>query len=223
MLTDNMVILRLVLSAVLGGIIGLEREMHGRAAGWRTHILVCVGSCLIMLVSFYITFTLGSQFARIDPTRIAAQVVSGIGFLGAGTIIRFRASVKGLTTAASLWAAAGIGLAVGCGFYQAALTATVLVLIALLFTRVEHYMLKRDYFCVLHVHAEGKIYILSEIRKILRKNQAEIVDFEVNREHGDKEVDIEIEIKIMNTSLQDTIINRITNIEGVTEAKWGSD
>jgi len=119
---------------VLSGVIGFEREVHGRAAGLRTHILVCVGSALIMLTSLYI-FDIYISRVSLDPTRLATGVITGIGFLGAGTIIRSGASIKGLTTAASIWAVAGVGLAVGCGFYIGAFATTAIMLIALLFLR----------------------------------------------------------------------------------------
>jgi len=133
-MSDLQVIIRLTLSLVLGGLIGLERQFHRRSAGLRTHILVCVGSCLIMLTSMYI-FDIYKRAANVDPSRIASGVITGIGFLGAGAIMREREkdAVKGLTTAASLWVVAAIGLATGCGFYVAGLFATVLSLITLLF------------------------------------------------------------------------------------------
>ncbi|OGX18770.1 MAG: hypothetical protein A3K83_02335 [Omnitrophica WOR_2 bacterium RBG_13_44_8b] len=134
MFTDREIILRLVLSIVLSGLIGLERQMHRKTAGFRTHILVSMGSCLIMLTSLYV-FDIYKDKAAIDPARIAAGVITGIGFLGAGAIIRERENVKGLTTAASLWMVSGIGLAVGCGFQKAAVYATVLAFITLLFFR----------------------------------------------------------------------------------------
>lgn len=134
MLTDSQIILRLVLSVVLSGLIGLERQLHKRYAGLRTHILVSLGSCLIMLTSLYV-FDIYKDKVPLDPARIAAGVITGIGFLGAGTIIREREGVKGLTTAASLWVVAGIGLAVGCGFQRAAIYTTILALIALFFLR----------------------------------------------------------------------------------------
>ena len=134
MLTDAQIIFRLVLSVVLSGLIGLERQMHKRTAGLRTHILVSLGSCLIMLTSLYV-FDIYKGIVPLDPARIAAGVITGIGFLGAGAIIRDREGVKGLTTAASLWVVAGIGLAVGCGFRNAAIYSTILVLIVLFFLR----------------------------------------------------------------------------------------
>jgi putative Mg2+ transporter-C (MgtC) family protein len=134
MLNDAQVIWRLVLSVVLSALIGLERQMHRRTAGLRTHILVCLGSCLIMLTSMYV-FDIYKDVVALDPARIAAGVVTGIGFLGAGTIIHERESVRGLTTAASLWMAAAIGLAAGVGFYRPAIFTTALTLVVLFFLR----------------------------------------------------------------------------------------
>jgi putative Mg2+ transporter-C (MgtC) family protein len=134
MLTDIEVIQRLVLSLILGGLIGLERQVHRREAGLRTHILVCLGSCLIMLTSLYV-FDIYNDKASLDPARIAAGVITGIGFLGAGTIIRDSERIRGLTTAASLWFISGVGLAVGCGFYIAAATSCILALVVLFFLR----------------------------------------------------------------------------------------
>ena len=119
---------RLALAAAFGSVIGLERERLMWAAGLRTHMLVCVGSCLIMLVSaFGFADVLGTEHVVLDPSRIAAQVVSGIGFLGAGTILLRGEVVKGLTTAASLWGVAAIGLAIGSGLYVPAIAATALI------------------------------------------------------------------------------------------------
>ncbi|MFC1623793.1 MgtC/SapB family protein [Candidatus Omnitrophota bacterium] len=138
MLTDLQIVLRLLTGAVLGGLIGFERERHNRRiAGFRTHILVCVGSTLIMLTSIYV-FLLYGKDTPVDPARIAAGVITGIGFLGAGTIIRSEKSITGLTTAASLWTVSGIGLAVGCGFYIAGFVTTVIVLASLYLLRKIH-------------------------------------------------------------------------------------
>jgi len=127
---DQEMFLRLFVATMLGGLIGLEREVHGKAAGFRTHALVSLGSALVMLVSIDM-FTIYQGVAEVDPSRIAAQVVSGIGFLGAGAIIRFPKGITGLTTAASIWVSAGIGLASGAGFLKPALFATFLVLVVL--------------------------------------------------------------------------------------------
>lgn len=133
---DIEIAIRLVVAAFLGGLIGLEREHHGKEAGFRTHALVCLGSALMMVVSLQIFELYKDSGTNIDPARIAAQVVSGIGFLGAGAIIRYpqssRGGIKGLTTAAGIWAAAGIGLASGLGQYRPAILTTILTLVILI-------------------------------------------------------------------------------------------
>jgi putative Mg2+ transporter-C (MgtC) family protein len=124
--------LRILFALVVGGLIGLEREYGQHSAGFRTHILVCLGSALIMLLSIYgFSDFVNEANVRADPARLAAQVISGIGFLGAGTILRNGNSISGLTTAASLWVVAALGLAIGAGFYYGALLTAVLVLICL--------------------------------------------------------------------------------------------
>ncbi|MBN3752502.1 MgtC/SapB family protein [Paraburkholderia sp. Tr-20389] len=132
MITNMELISRLVLAAVLGSVIGFERERLSWAAGLRTHMLVCVGSALIMIVSaFGFADVLGNDHVVLDPSRVAAQVVSGIGFLGAGSILLRGEIIRGLTTAASLWSVAAVGLAVGGGLYTASIAATIIVLIIL--------------------------------------------------------------------------------------------
>src|SRR4029078_979080 len=121
-------------AAALGGVVGLERELDEKSAGLRTHILVCVGSALFTLVSayaFHDFLVSGSAIVRTDPSRIAAQIVTGIGFLGAGVIFRQGGSVRGLTTAASLWIVAALAMASGAGFWAGAVVATVVALVAL--------------------------------------------------------------------------------------------
>lgn len=125
-------IVKLVIAIIVGGLIGIERENVNKPAGFRTHILVCVGSTLVMMTSKYIFKVYYSGHANIDVARLGAQVISGIGFLGAGTIIKDGATVKGLTTAATLWAISCIGLAIGIGYYRGAILATLAVYLTLI-------------------------------------------------------------------------------------------
>ncbi|MFK8198760.1 MgtC/SapB family protein [Tuanshanicoccus lijuaniae] len=127
--------IRIILAVLIGGIIGVERSMKNHTAGFRTHILVCLGSTLVMMTNVYIH----EHYGEADPSRMAAQVISGIGFLGAGTILVTKYNqVKGLTTAAGLWTAACVGLAIGIGFYEGALaTAFFIILIMTLFQRLK--------------------------------------------------------------------------------------
>jgi putative Mg2+ transporter-C (MgtC) family protein len=136
MISPEQIVLRLVVAAVLGGLVGLERERLEWAAGMRTHALVSLGSALFMVVSIFgFNDILAEQHVILDPSRVAAQVASGIGFIGAGTIILRREIVKGLTTAASIWAVAAVGLAVGGGMFLASAAATVLALAILVLAR----------------------------------------------------------------------------------------
>ncbi|RKY41321.1 MAG: MgtC/SapB family protein [Candidatus Makaraimicrobium thalassicum] len=135
-MTTLIILWRVLLSAFLGGLIGIEREIHGCAAGLRTHILVCMGATLFMMTSVMVGMSYG-HVGETDPSRIAAGVVTGVGFLGAGAIIRAGASIRGLTTAASIWAVAAIGLAVGTGMYEAAAITTIVGLTVLILSRLE--------------------------------------------------------------------------------------
>jgi putative Mg2+ transporter-C (MgtC) family protein len=131
--------LRLTAGLVLGAIIGFERELHRQPAGFRTHSLVALGAALFTIVSAY-----GFSGPTVDPTRIAAQIVSGIGFIGAGTILQYRGSIRGLTTAASLWAVAAIGTAAGAGLLVMAIIGTILILVVLaLLDRIEALVTRR--------------------------------------------------------------------------------
>ena len=136
------VVIRIFMAIVLGGLLGVERGLKNRPAGLRTHMLVCVGACLVMLTNQYIYQT----FQTGDPVRMGAQVVSGIGFLGAGTIIVTRRNqIKGLTTAAGLWASAGVGLALGIGFYEGAVVGAVAVFVVLtLMHRMDNRMHRKN-------------------------------------------------------------------------------
>jgi len=133
-LTFGEEMLRILVAAGLGAALGMERELRGQQAGVRTHLLVAVGSCLFTLVGAYgfeDFFSSGPRGNPVDPTRIAAQIVTGIGFLGAGAILRQGTLVRGLTTAATLWVVAAIGLAAGAGYYGGAVATTIVVLLAL--------------------------------------------------------------------------------------------
>ena len=153
--TQLSIVLRILCALLVGGIIGLERGTKNRPAGLRTYMLVCVGSCLIMLTNQYIYQCTGAG----DPMRLGAQVVSGIGFLGAGTImVTKRNQIKGLTTAAGLWASAGVGLALGIGFYEAALTATISIYTILtLLQRWEHRAHKKIRFLDIYVELDNSV------------------------------------------------------------------
>ncbi len=220
MLTDSQIVWRLLLAAVLSGLVGFEREIHGRAAGFRTHILVCVGAALITMVSMYMA-EIYQGIAQADPGRIAAQIVTGVGFLGAGTILRFRASVRGLTTAASLWTVAGVGLATGCGFFAGAMFTTALVLVSLLFfSYLEWKVIRKDWYRTFSAHTTGGSSTLAEIRKILSDYKVEISDLKVTRPEKGEGVILGMDLKLLTDKYDDQIISDIMRLKGVKQAGW---
>ena len=167
------VVLRIVTAFLLGGMLGWEREMKNRAAGLRTYMLVCVGACLIMLTNQYLYQVSGNG----DPMRLGAQVVSGIGFLGAGTIIVTKHNqIKGLTTAAGLWAAAGVGLAVGIGFYEAAICGGLAIFVVMtLLQKMDNKMHRNNKVIEVYVELE-KDYPLGDFLRDVRARDIEIRD-----------------------------------------------
>lgn len=210
---------RLLLAAVLSGVIGFEREIHGRAAGLRTTILVGVGSCLIMITSMHL-HAIYMENANVDPSRIAAQVVSGIGFLGAGTIIRFRASIRGLTTAAGLWAVAGVGLAVGSGFYSAALMTTAIIFLVLVALSRFERKIKKEFDKTLKVEASGNIEQLCQITKTISNFHAEIKDIEIKPSSDENSFKISFSLKLYAMKLTNQITEALLKVKGVTIVKW---
>ena len=214
---------RLILAAVLSGAIGFEREFHGRAAGFRTHILLCIGSTLVMLTSMHV-FDVYAGKASVDPSRIAAGVITGIGFLGAGTIMHSRSAVRGLTTAASLWVVAGIGLAVGSGLYYASALTTILTIVALfLFSRLEHAMIRKDWYRTIVVETREGIDQLKNIREIIGEFRSDITDFEVERASDGSNMILKLGLKLYETKCAGQIVDQIGNLDGVRNVKWETE
>jgi putative Mg2+ transporter-C (MgtC) family protein len=181
---------RLSLAALLGGLIGLEREMHHQPAGLRTHMIVSIGACLVMLVSLHMSEMTPT---KADPGRLAAQVVAGVGFLGAGAIMRSGLSVRGLTTAACLWTVAAIGLAVGCGFWKAGAMATLLVLVATyFFQKVENRISKGRYLRRFIVHARESATLVGALEDILQKSGSSVREVDIERNIVDKKMQVSI-------------------------------
>jgi len=181
---------RLSLAALLGGLVGLEREMHHQPAGLRTHMIVSIGACLVMLVSLHMN---DMSPTKADPGRLAAQVVAGVGFLGAGAIMRSGLSVRGLTTAACLWTVAAVGLAVGCGFWKAAAMATLLVLVATyFFQKVEIRISKGRYLRRFVVHARESATLVGALEDILLKSGSSVREVDIERNMVDRKMQVSI-------------------------------
>ncbi|WP_235886327.1 MgtC/SapB family protein [Paenibacillus cymbidii] len=214
---------RLMLALVLGGLIGFERERANHAAGFRTNILVCLGSALIMLLSIYgFAAFANSDIARMDPARLAAQVLPGIGFIGAGTIMRDGLTVKGLTTAASLLVVAGIGLAVGAGFYFAAILTTLLVIVSLWFLNtVEKRFFKDKRIYMMRVVMRSREQAVSSLSAIMEKHGVEIRKFSLEEEEfvDFGKLQVTFSLRFSKRAAIVAIVEEVRSLGGVAEVK----
>jgi len=209
--------LRLLLALALGGIIGYERESLHRPAGFRTHILVCVGAALVMLTSEFM-FIHYSGKTNADPARLGAQVISGIGFLGAGTIIREGFSVKGLTTAASLWTVSCVGIAVGSGFYEGAVMATILIYLTLMtLKRMQNQILFKKTKGFFYVHADYLPEKISAIKDIFRRYGILVKDIQFIQSDSDYKILVSFLILKPRDMDKEILVNELLGTEGVRQ------
>ena len=211
-------VLRMLLAVICGGLIGIEREHKRRPAGFRTHILICLGASLTTLTSQYIYLQL-DMFT--DLTRLGAQVIAGIGFIGAGTIIvTKRRQVKGLTTAAGLWASAIVGLAVGAGYFEAALIATAMILLVeLVLSRFEWFLMStaRD----IHLYVEYKeTDALEKIDEYLRNRSIVVSDLHITKSAGSSQLPCAIySLQLPRKMTHDRVMTALTEIAGVVSVE----
>lgn len=214
MISNFELLIRILLSALIGGAIGAEREVSNRPAGLRTHILVSVGSTLIMLVSM---FAFGSEA---DPSRLAAQVVSGIGFLGAGTIIRTGNDIKGLTTAASLWVCAGIGLAIGAGYYLGGIITAGIVLLSLIALGSVEKKVSRNLTKVFNIVGKERPGLVGDIGTIFGKYYITIKDISIIETYESDEedfIELSFSVKIPTGMNISEVITELYAIQKVTK------
>lgn len=210
--------IKLALAAACGAAIGVERELHDKPAGLRTNMLICVGSALITMVSLHVALSYAERQVNIaDPGRIAAQIVSGIGFLGAGTIIQARGSVHGLTTAATIWVMAGIGLAIGSGAYAPAIATTVILLGTLAALGwLEVHLTPRRHFVYFHVAADRRPGLIEEINNLADREKISLDDFGMKR--NDKGVTIDFALTLP-TRRRDALIDGLLDLPGVRDVR----
>ncbi|MDO4325295.1 MAG: MgtC/SapB family protein [bacterium] len=213
-LTAGAIFTRILAAVALGGVIGMERGLKNRPAGLRTYMLVCIGSCTVMIINQYAYQCFGSG----DPVRMGAQVISGIGFLGAGTIIvTSHNQIRGLSTAAGLWATACFGLALGIGLYEAALISGAAVFIVLtLLSHWDHYMDK--YFRALNLYVElDKQVPLGQFLRSIRDHDIELDDLQLERSNAfsDDIVSFVVTIKGKKRYNHEFLIQTVRNLEGV--------
>jgi putative Mg2+ transporter-C (MgtC) family protein len=221
MLSTPELVLRLALGALFGGIIGYERQVHGRPAGFRTHMLVCIASVLIMEVSEYFHYLAeqDTSYVRIDPGRIASGAITGVGFLGAGVIIKTGVTVHGLTTAACLWMVSAIGLALGTGLYTAATVSFAITLFALLVLRYVERATSKTVFKFLSVSAGGRVSE-GRIDETLKRHGATVFNTDYEKDMASGELTLHYTIAISDASSVRQVLEELSSVEEVRKVSF---
>jgi putative Mg2+ transporter-C (MgtC) family protein len=220
MLDTSEILIRLLLASAFGGLIGLERERKDWAAGLRTHMMVSVGSCLIMIVSaFGFSDILGAENVSLDPSRVASQVISGIGFIGAGTILFLKqGAIRGLTTASGLWTVAAIGLATGGGLYFAAGATTIIALIILWALKPLEQVYFRKYKPILLRVTSNPDSESDFIKRLLENKEIKIQS--INLERNDNEYIYDLKFDHTELSNLELIIGELRKDPSIKEVSW---
>jgi putative Mg2+ transporter-C (MgtC) family protein len=204
------------LGAVLGAIVGFERERQDQPAGLRTHIIVVIGATLAMVLSVNLGYLFARPGTPADPARLAAQVISGIGFLGAGAILRYGFTVKGLTTATSLWTMAIVGMTVGAGYYVVGVVTTVLMLVVLtLLNIIENRWVRTSVSRFLSIEASYKKGVVKNIRHIIEEFSDSVGSFNIQKSVKDKRLRIQIVARIPRDQTLEELIDTLSDINGV--------
>ncbi len=207
------IFIRLTLAVLCGGVLGIERGSKKRPAGFRTHVLVCIGAALAMMTGQYIY----QEFGVSDPSRIGSQIVSGIGFLGAGTIIiTGMRQVKGLTTAAGLWAAACMGIAIGIGFYEGAIVGCIFIFMVMtILQKLDDYVFATSKVIELYMELEDIIHLKSFINRV-RENGIQVSSVEISRpKSAEAGVGVLITLEHVLKSQRSEVLSLLSSIEGV--------
>jgi len=220
---------RILLSALLGGLLGFERDIHGRGAGLRTHLLVSLGACVFMILSTHVesfgVAVADTGFSRVtDPARIAAQVVTGIGFLGAGVIIKEGLSIRGLTTAACLWVAAAIGMASGAGFFVIAVITTAIALFSLTFLRTVENFYRKDVYRDLAVSIPNGVDIRNVMDKV-KSDEVQVISYAMERNYESQTTNLKMSLRLFHRgNIENLSCLIIEKLEGsdlpLKELKW---
>jgi len=217
-LIDTSILFRLVLAVLLGGAVGMEREMHGRPAGFRTHIVVCLGAAMMIVGSEFYQNHMNPETV-FDPNRMAAGIITGIGFLGAGAIMREENMVRGLTTAGCIWFVAGLGIVIGKGLFPLALWGTLLVLIMLIFFRyVESWMSVENYGeMFIRMNLDSYDSIKNQCAEIIRDNGFLVQETRYRVDRTQNEVRLEYVLTYSKGKSQEELLMAISRLEGIRE------
>ena len=212
---------RLVLAALLGGVVGLEREIHGRPAGIRTYLILSLGTALLMVLSEYLLVAYHSKYPGLglqgDPGRIAGQAITGIGFLGAGVIIRYKDTIRGLTTAACVWLVCSVGLAVGAGFYVMGVAVTLMTLLALIGVKAGERRMRKDWFEDLEVVSTDLPGQITLMKSLIAQHGFEVIASGLRRDAEKKELKATFQVRVRAVQPQREILQDLIELEGVKE------
>ncbi len=219
-ISEVQIILRVLVGAVLGAAVGLERERQDQPAGLRTHMILVIGATLAMVLSVNLGFLYARPGTPADPARLAAQVISGIGFLGAGAILRYGFTVKGLTTATSLWTMAIVGMTVGAGYYLIGVFTTALMLVVLaLLNTIENRFLRTSVSRFITIETDYHKGTVKDIRKIVQDFSDELASFNIQKHIKNKRLRIQIVARISRDQTLEDLVDALSDIEGVRNLK----
>ncbi len=215
---DSSVLFRLILAVLLGGVVGMEREIHGRPAGFRTHIVVCLGATMMIIGAEYYQNHIHPE-TMFDPNRMAAGIITGIGFLGAGAIMREESVVRGLTTAGCIWFVAGLGIVIGKGLFPLALWGTLLVIVMLVFFRyVESWMSVENYGEVsIRMDLESYESVKDRSAEIIQGNEFHVQETRYRVDRVNREVQLTYVLTYNKGKSQEGLLMEISRLEGIRE------
>jgi putative Mg2+ transporter-C (MgtC) family protein len=213
------ILFRLLLAAFLGGLVGFEREVHGRPAGIRTYLILSLGSALIMVVSIYLSHQVGDKFLpealRVDPGRIAAQAVTGIGFLGAGVILRNKDTIRGLTTAACVWVVCAIGLGIGAGFYLYSSVVAGLTVASLVGVKFFEQRLKKDWYQEMTIISQDLAGQFRHIQEIISKHNFAVINYGLSKDLERGEITANFLLRIRTAQPDRQVLQEVFDLPGV--------
>lgn len=220
MIDGTEMLIRLLLGSLLGAVIGFERERQNQPAGLRTHTILAVGATLAMILSINIALQFRPGIPAGDPGRLAAQVVSGIGFLGAGAILRFGNNIRGLTTATSLWSLAIVGLTVGAGHYAAAIATTVILLFVLtLLDEIEKRFIKTYNTISVVLTIDDRPGLLEEVRSAVNQQNTSIIQTSISRDFQTEQATFSLVVKTLAEAPVDEMVSDLSSLKGIKSFK----
>ena len=220
MISEVQIILRILVGAALGAVVGYERERQDQPAGLRTHMILVIGATLAMVLSVNLGYLFARPGTPADPARLAAQVISGIGFLGAGAILRYGFTVKGLTTATSLWTMAIVGMAVGAGYYLVGVVTTALMLVVLaLLNVIENRFVRTSVSRYISIEANYHKGLVKSVRHIVQEFSDDLVSLNIQKHVKDKRLRIQIVARVSRDQDLEDLIETLSDVDGVRNLK----